>query len=43
MLGGEGSAPAECTPGVLEHILQQHMDSPAMLAIFPLQVGRGGG
>jgi 4-alpha-glucanotransferase len=22
---------------VLEHILQQHMDSPSLLAIFPLQ------
>jgi 4-alpha-glucanotransferase len=37
VLGGEGRAPASCTPAVLEHILQQHMDSPSMLAIFPLQ------
>lgn len=39
VLGGEGRAPASCTPAVLEHILQQHMDSPSMLAIFPMQVG----
>ena len=37
MLGGEGPAPKQCTPAVLEHILQQHMDSPSLLAIFPLQ------
>ncbi|KAL4438652.1 hypothetical protein ABPG77_006256, partial [Micractinium sp. CCAP 211/92] len=36
-LGGEGKAPAKCTPPVLEHIIQQHMDSPSLLAIFPLQ------
>ncbi|KAI3431637.1 hypothetical protein D9Q98_004684 [Chlorella vulgaris] len=37
MLNGEGEAPQQCTPAVLEHILQQHMDSPSLLAIFPLQ------
>ena len=37
MLNGEGDAPLHCTPAVLEHILQQHMDSPSLLAIFPLQ------
>lgn len=37
VLGGEGTAPETCTAGVLEHILQQHMDAPSMLAIFPLQ------
>jgi 4-alpha-glucanotransferase len=37
MLGGDGPAPEQCTPAVLEHILQQHMDSPSLLAIFPLQ------
>lgn len=37
VLGGEGIAPDMCTPAVLEHIVQQHMDSPSLLAIFPLQ------
>lgn len=36
-LGGEGKAPAKCTAAVLEHIVQQHMDSTSLLAIFPLQ------
>lgn len=38
MLAGDGTAPEQCTSAVLEHILQQHMDSPSLLAIFPLQV-----
>ncbi|PSC73748.1 4-alpha-glucanotransferase DPE2 [Micractinium conductrix] len=37
MLAGDGTAPEQCTSAVLEHILQQHMDSPSLLAIFPLQ------
>lgn len=37
MLNGEGEAPAACTAAVLEHIVQQHMDSPSLLAVFPLQ------
>lgn len=36
-LNGDGPAPASCTPETMQQILQQHMDSPAVLAIFPLQ------
>lgn len=37
-LGRPGEAPEQCTPEVMHDIVQQHMDSPAMWAIFPLQV-----
>lgn len=37
-LGRSGEAPEQCIPEVMRDIVQQHMDSPAMWAIFPLQV-----
>lgn len=36
-LGLEGNAPSTCTPTVCELIIKQHLQSPAMLAILPLQ------
>ncbi|MBK9017504.1 MAG: 4-alpha-glucanotransferase [Saprospiraceae bacterium] len=32
-----GVAPNECTPGVVEAVNQQHLASPSMWAIFPVQ------
>lgn len=46
VLGGTGPAPPACTPEVMRAIAQQHMDSRAALAVFPIQVSlgeRGGG
>lgn len=37
-LGLSGPAPDRCTPEVMHAIVEQHMESPAMWAIFPLQV-----
>ena len=37
VLGCEGDAPYFCEPWVAELIIGQHMSSPAMLAILPLQ------
>ena len=37
MLGGEGEAPLHCGPCTCRQILGQHLDSPAMLTILPLQ------
>jgi 4-alpha-glucanotransferase len=37
MLGCEGDAPYFCEPWVADLILAQHMKSPAMLSILPLQ------
>ena len=37
VLGCEGDAPYFCEPWVVDLILSQHMKSPAMLAILPLQ------
>ena len=37
ILGCEGDAPYFCEPWVADLILSQHMKSPAMLAILPLQ------
>ena len=37
MLGCEGDAPNFCEPWVVDLIIAQHMHSPAMLAILPLQ------
>jgi 4-alpha-glucanotransferase len=32
-----GEAPKTCTPGIVEHINQQHLASQSVLAIFPIQ------
>lgn len=32
-----GAAPLECTPGICSEILAQHLASPSMWAVFPLQ------
>ncbi|CAL8472202.1 g11744 [Coccomyxa elongata] len=36
-LGLKGTAPEVCTPEVMHAVVQQHVDSPAMWAIFPIQ------
>lgn len=36
-LGQVGNAPAQLTPELASLIIEQHLNSPAMLAIFPLQ------
>ena len=36
-LTADGTAPATCTPGIVEAINWQHLESPSMWAIFPLQ------
>ena len=37
MLGGHGDAPYFCEPWVCRQILEQHLWSPAMLTVLPLQ------
>ena len=37
MLHCEGQAPYSCEPWICERIISQHLDSPAMLCILPLQ------
>ncbi len=37
MLGGEGDAPEVCPVGICEQIIRQHLESPAMFTILPLQ------
>ena len=37
ILGHEGDAPYFCEPWVVEEILDQHLQSPSMFAIFPIQ------
>ena len=37
MMHQQGEAPADCTPWICEAIVRQHMQSPSMLAILPLQ------
>lgn len=37
MLGNDIEAPPFCTPDVMRQVIQQHLDSPAVLAIFPIQ------
>ncbi len=37
ILGNEGPAPQTCTPGIVKQIIVQHLWSPAMWAVFPLQ------
>jgi len=37
MLGGQGETPYYCEPWICRQILDQHLWSPAMLTILPLQ------
>ena len=37
MLGGQGDAPYYCEPWICRQILDQHLWSPAMLTVLPLQ------
>ena len=37
VLGREGKAPKKCTPEISEQIIRQHLASPAMFTILPLQ------
>lgn len=37
MLGGQGEAPKECTTDICSQIINQHLHSPSMLVILPLQ------
>lgn len=37
VLGGEGPAPAHCTPAIMHAIIQQHLDCAAIFTILPLQ------
>ena len=37
MLHCQGQAPSVCEPWICESIIKQHLDSPAMLCILPLQ------
>lgn len=37
LMGHIGEAPTELTPLLLEHIIDQHLYSPAMLSVIPLQ------
>jgi 4-alpha-glucanotransferase len=37
MLHCEGQAPALCEPWICERIVSQHLDSPSMFCILPLQ------
>jgi len=41
VLGHQGAPPVECTPDIMREIIAQHLESPAMWAIFPLQVWPG--
>lgn len=37
ILGNHGPAPKECTPDIVRQIIVQHLYSPSMWAIFPIQ------
>ena len=37
ILGHNGHAPKECTPEICQEIIMQHLESPSMFAIFPIQ------
>jgi 4-alpha-glucanotransferase len=37
ILHWHGEAPQECTPEIVEAIVSQHLSSPSMWAIFPIQ------
>ena len=34
----QGEVPAQCTPGIMRAIVRQHLASPAMWCILPIQV-----
>ena len=36
-LGLQGKPPAHCTPAIMRTIVRQHLQSPSILAIFPMQ------
>ena len=38
--GSQGEVPALCTPEIMHTVLQQHLESPAMWTIFPIQARR---
>lgn len=35
---GTGAPPPECTPAIMQKVAYQHLMSPAILCILPLQV-----
>ena len=37
MLGHYGEAPVYCEPWICDEIIQQHLYSPSMWAVFPIQ------
>lgn len=37
VLGGEGEAPADCTPAICRRIVAMHLAAPSMFAVLPLQ------
>jgi 4-alpha-glucanotransferase len=37
ILGNEGEAPQQCEPWICKQIISQHLFSPSMWAIFPIQ------
>lgn len=37
MLGQQGKAPEQCTPEICTAVIRQHLHSPAMWAVFPIQ------
>ena len=44
MLGGCQPPAERCSPDIVRHILLQHMNSPSVFAVFPMQVrGVGSG
>ena len=38
MMGSDNLPPSQCVPEIVNFILRQHVESPSMWAIFPLQV-----
>lgn len=37
-LGGAGPPPATCTPDIMRVVVQQHLNSPSVFCILPIQV-----
>ncbi|MCX8111416.1 MAG: 4-alpha-glucanotransferase [Syntrophorhabdaceae bacterium] len=37
ILGHDGDPPKECTPEICQEVIMQHLESPSMFAIFPIQ------